>query len=76
MPRISKNEDDWTNIIRRVNMISNLKPKAEPSISNKTVFKNMDILEFVNKAAQQPAAAPKSAPAASALPAFTFKKKY
>jgi hypothetical protein len=81
--RISKNEDDWTNIVRRVNMISNLKPKAEPSISNKTVFKHMDILEFVNKAAQPPAAAappsakpPTSAPSTTAPISFNFKKKY
>jgi hypothetical protein len=49
--RLCKNEEAWTNIMRRVNMISTMKLKSAPSISNKTIFKHMDLMEFVNKMA-------------------------
>lgn len=35
--------DEWTQIVGRVKYISGLKAKSEPSISNKTIFKFMDI---------------------------------
>lgn len=47
--RLSKNEEAWTNIMRRVSLISTMKVKSAPSISNKTIFKHMDLMEFVNK---------------------------
>jgi len=47
--KLSKQEKTWTNIIRNVNKITLIKLKTEPSISNKTIFKHMDILDFINK---------------------------
>lgn len=47
--RLCKNEEAWTNIMRRVSLISTMKVKSAPSISNKTIFKHMDLMEFVNK---------------------------
>ena len=49
--RLCKNEEAWTNIMRRVSLISTMKVKSAPSISNKTIFKHMDLMEFVNKMA-------------------------
>ena len=44
-PKLSKFKDnDWSSIIERITYISTLKPKSEPSISNKTIFKHMDLL--------------------------------
>ena len=44
-PKLSEFIDnDWSSIIERITYISKLKPKSEPSISNKTVFKHMDLL--------------------------------
>jgi hypothetical protein len=43
--KLSKFKDnEWSSIIERITYISKLKPKSEPSISNKTVFKHMDLL--------------------------------
>lgn len=42
-------EDEWSSIINRVSHISSLKIKSEPSISNKTIFKHMDILADLKK---------------------------
>lgn len=42
---VVKGEDDWwAQIISRLTHVSTLKAKAEPSISNKSIFKHMDIL--------------------------------
>ena len=41
--------DTWKEIIERVNLISCKKHKSEPSITNKTIFKHMDIMNIVNK---------------------------
>lgn len=40
---------NWKEIIDRVNVISSKKHKSEPSITNKTIFKHLDIMSFVNK---------------------------
>ena len=42
-------EEDWEEITNRVQFVSNIKNKSQPSISNKTIFKHMDILETINK---------------------------
>jgi hypothetical protein len=39
--------DEWAVIGERINRISALKPKAEPSISNKTIFKHMDMQAYI-----------------------------
>jgi len=39
----------WKEIVDRVNVISIKKHKSEPSITNKTIFKHLDIMAFVNK---------------------------
>jgi hypothetical protein len=40
-------ESEWTRIVRQVNQISLMKPKSEPSISNKTIFKHMDLQAMI-----------------------------
>ena len=40
--------DEWTQIVGRVKYISGLKAKSEPSISNKTIFKFMDIHALIS----------------------------
>ena len=40
---------EWAQIMECVNSISILKAKSVPSISNKTIFKHMDILMEINK---------------------------
>lgn len=40
---------EWTQIMEHVNSISIMKAKSAPSISNKTIFKHMDILMEINK---------------------------
>ena len=47
--KLSTQEKAWTNMIRNVKKISLIKLKSEPSISNKTIFKHMDILDFIEK---------------------------
>ena len=42
-----KNEDSWQNIVDRVKQFSELKPNAVPSISNKAIFKHMDMLDVI-----------------------------
>ena len=44
-----KQTNEWTQIVARVNLISEMKPKSEPSISNKTIFKHMDIQTLLKK---------------------------
>ena len=50
---LSKEEtvDDWNNIVNSIEVISCMKPKAKgfPSISNKTIFKHLDMIEEINK---------------------------
>ena len=40
---------DWDSMIAKVTRISAMKAKTAPSISNKTIFKHMDILMEINK---------------------------
>ena len=40
-------EAEWTRIVRQVNQISLMKAKSEPSISNKTIFKHMDLQAMI-----------------------------
>jgi len=47
--KLNDRKDDWANIIAQITYISLLKPKAQPSISNKTIFKHMDMLAILNK---------------------------
>ena len=42
-----KNEPQWQGIVDRVKQISELKPNAVPSISNKAIFKHMDMLDVI-----------------------------
>jgi len=43
-------KDDWNSIVKNVEFITILKPKMKeyPSITNKTIFKHMDIFEEVS----------------------------
>ena len=41
--------EEWSAIMERINIISGKKPKSEPSISNKTIFKYMDMKAALNK---------------------------
>jgi hypothetical protein len=43
-------KDSWDNIVKNLEFISMLKPKMKeyPSITNKTIFKHMDILEEIS----------------------------
>lgn len=45
-----KDKDDWASILTKITYISSLKAKSQPSISNKTIFKHMDMLAILNKA--------------------------
>jgi len=44
-----KETNEWAQIVTRVNLVSEMKPKSEPSISNKTIFKHMDIQTLLKK---------------------------
>jgi hypothetical protein len=41
--------DAWTDIVERINLVSAKKVKSEPSISNKTIFKHMDMQSAIVK---------------------------
>jgi hypothetical protein len=41
--------ESWTEIVERINLVSVKKPKSEPSISNKTIFKHMDMQSAIVK---------------------------
>ena len=43
-------KDSWDNIVKNLEFTSMLKPKMKeyPSITNKTIFKHMDILEEIS----------------------------
>ena len=43
-------EQEWTQIVRNINKVGCMKHKSELSVTNKTIFKHIDILESVNKA--------------------------
>ena len=42
-----KCSDEWDQIMNRVNIVAGMKAKSKPSISNKTIFKHMDILKCI-----------------------------
>jgi hypothetical protein len=46
---LKKVDAEWVKITASVNSISSMKPKSKPSISNKTIFKHMDMLVEMNK---------------------------
>jgi len=46
---ILKSNKEWEKIMKCVNIISSKTHKSEPSITNKTIFKHMDIQNIVNK---------------------------
>ena len=45
---VLKSHKDWRDAMKDVKSISNMKIKTKPSISNKTIFKHMDILDKLN----------------------------
>lgn len=48
-PKLKTQKAEWTAIMANVNVIGKMKAKSEPSISNKTIFKHMDIVMEINK---------------------------
>jgi hypothetical protein len=42
-PELKKDKSEWAQIVAHIDRISGMKPKAVPSISNKTIFKHMDM---------------------------------
>jgi hypothetical protein len=42
-------KSEWAAILSHVNTVSTMKAKSEPSLSNKTIFKHMDMLMEINK---------------------------
>jgi hypothetical protein len=46
---ILKDDEEWEQIMNRVDIVSSKKHKSEPSITNKTIFKHMDIQTLLNK---------------------------
>ena len=45
---VLKDHDDWEDIVNKVVTISKMKVKSKPSISNKTIFRHMDIIDKLN----------------------------
>jgi hypothetical protein len=48
-PELKNGKADWVQIINQITAISTMKAKSAPSISNKTIFKHMDMLMEINK---------------------------
>ena len=48
-PKLKMSLDEWSSIMSRITHISTLKAKSEPSISNKTIFKHMDMITALKK---------------------------
>jgi hypothetical protein len=48
-PKLKTQKAEWTVIMENVNKIGKMKAKSAPSISNKTIFKHMDIVMEINK---------------------------
>jgi hypothetical protein len=48
-PRLKLSLDEWSSTISRITHVSTLKAKSEPSISNKTIFKHMDMVTALKK---------------------------
>lgn len=49
MSELKQEKTEWASIVERITAISTQKAKAEPSLSNKTIFKHMDMLMEINK---------------------------
>jgi hypothetical protein len=49
-PELKTVKKEWSQITAQVTVVSAMKAKSAPSISNKTIFKHMDILAELNKA--------------------------
>ena len=47
LSKVASVEESWATIISNIEFISMLKPKMKeyPSVTNKTIFKHMDLLE-------------------------------
>ena len=43
-PELKPLKAEWSQIIERITHVSKMKAKSAPSISNKTIFKHMDML--------------------------------
>jgi hypothetical protein len=48
-PKLKLLKEAWGEIIGRIDIVSVMKIKTQPSISNKTIFKHMDIQTAINK---------------------------
>ena len=48
-PKLKTQKVEWNTIMANVNIIGKMKAKSAPSISNKTIFKHMDIVMEINK---------------------------
>lgn len=48
-PELKQLKSEWSHIIEQITLISKMKAKSAPSISNKTIFKHMDMLMELNK---------------------------
>jgi hypothetical protein len=48
-PELKTQKAEWSAIMANVNIIGKMKAKSAPSISNKTIFKHMDIVMEINK---------------------------
>jgi hypothetical protein len=48
-PELKTQKAEWNAIMANVNIIGKMKAKSAPSISNKTIFKHMDIVMEINK---------------------------
>jgi hypothetical protein len=48
-PELKTLKSEWNTVLERVTLVSKMKAKSAPSISNKTIFKHMDILMELNK---------------------------
>ena len=46
---VLKKHTEWESIINNVDMIKKMKAKEKPSLSNKIIFKHMDIMDHYNK---------------------------
>ena len=42
-------DDEWSQMLNRIEIVSSMQNKSYPSISNKTIFKHMDMLEAIKK---------------------------
>jgi hypothetical protein len=48
-PELKPLKTEWSQIIEQITLVSKMKAKSAPSISNKTIFKHMDMLMELNK---------------------------